>query len=233
VGVFLLCNFSWGQNSDFADIRIGSLPSFNYNQKLPRNHELNVKLESRQIALQRIPNRYELPTFGEDLYERTDLSFMVSHKLNLNSKLAVGYMIRHLPNNFVHRFTQQFSFVRKYQGFLLSHRIRFEQEGVNMKSLNYRIRWRVSNLLALQGQSLDPKEWYLRTNLELLARSTKHLLHTPLQYELRIIPMLGYQINNNNKLELGIDYRHSRIPGRPQRNDFWIAINWYFSRRGS
>ena len=201
------------------------------NKKLFLNHEWNVKLESGQIVTQRIPGVILPESAYSELYERSDLALMFSRKINLNNKVAIGYMARHTTASWIHRFTQQYSFVRGFKGYLLSHRIRFEQESDDLKKFNYRLRYRLSNLFPFQGASLDPKEWYLRNNLEFLARSRNEIFKTPLQYELRFVPMIGYQFNSDNRLEFGLDYRHARFPADLVRNDFWLSVNWYFAKR--
>ena len=79
---------------------------------------------------------------------------------------------------------------------------------------------------ALNGKDVDPKEFYLKLNNEYLF--TIEGRETDL--ELRLIPALGYAFNDNNKFELGIDYRINEFISGVSRNQFWMYLGWFITR---
>ena len=56
------------------------------------------------------------------------------------------------------------------------------------------------------------------------SKATKH--ENNYQVELKI-PFANLQLNERNKLELGLDYRLDSFLENETRNHFWTSINWY------
>ncbi len=94
------------------------------------------------------------------------------------------------------------------------------------ESTTIRLRYRLSTDLPLNGQSVDEQELYFKINHEYLTAFEQN--QTDL--EIRLIPYLGYLINEQNKVEMGLDYRLNRLlQNRPNRHTLWLALNWFVS----
>ena len=77
----------------------------------------------------------------------------------------------------------------------------------------------------MQGNKLNPKEFYLKVNNEYLVS----LQDKKWSNEVRLIPFLGYAFTDKNKVEIGIDYRVGSVGDEFLRNNFWTTINYYLS----
>ena len=86
-----------------------------------------------------------------------------------------------------------------------------------------RLRFRVATELPLNGKKVDEKEAYLKLNQEVLNNFEAGQYDT----ELRLIPAVGYKFTDNNKLELGFDYRLDSFLNNEPRHTAWVAVNWY------
>ena len=208
--------------STFAQGRYqaGLLPSVNVNTQLPQQWSLNTKLESRQLLAS--------GTFGdaqptEYRYVLTDLSTMGARKVGLNSRIAAGYLIRFRGPQISHRFIQQYSMVQRLPYFRLGHRLVTDQTLVPNQKPEYRLRYRLATELPLNGQSADPKEFYLKLSNEYL----NSLEDTRYDLEIRLATLLGYTVSEHHKLELGIDYRLGSLVQSVARHSYWTSLNWY------
>lgn len=201
--------------------RAGYLPSFNLNQKISGNWALNYKIEGRALASQGVleaPNPYQFD------YSLTDISIVGSRKIGLNNKLAAGYLLRASEGAPRHRTIQQYTIIKRYTGWRLAHRIASDQTFGAGEATAVRLRYRLSTDLPLNGQSVDEREFYFKINHEYLAEFEEQ----DQDLEIRLIPYLGYLINEKNKVELGLDYRLDRILlASPNRHTLWMAINWF------
>ena len=86
----------------------------------------------------------------------------------------------------------------------------------------YRGRYRITIEWPLQGHVLDRKEWYLKVNNEYLNAFSNQ----DYELEMRFIPLLGYLFANNQKIEMGIDYRQSFFSPIDRKN-LWLAFTYY------
>lgn len=200
----------------------GVLPQINLNISLPKDWRFNVKVESRQL--------FSEGQFNEDIktsyrYDLTDIAIIAAKKTGLNNSLGAGYMVRFRNNEATHRFIQQYSTVKKYDLFRLGHRISTDQTIRNNNPVQFRLRYRVGVEKPLNGKDVDPKEWYARLNNEYLLS----IEGTNTNFELRLIPAFGYAFDDNNKFELGIDYRVNEISSGASRNQFWLYLGWFIS----
>lgn len=195
---------------------IGLLPSLNINKSLQKDWSLNFKTESRQSLMKE--------DFNYD-YLLTDISFAASKKIGINTAIAAGYLMRIDDKGINNRTIQQITFVRRYADFLLSHRLLADQTFKRDDNTEIRFRYRISSEIPLQGQSLDPKEFFIKLNNEYL----NSLYERSYDLEIRAATFLGYVICPNNKLEFGFDYRiDSFIYGNPG-NRLWVSLNFYSS----
>jgi len=200
--------------------QIGVLPSVNFNKKLANNWSLNFRVEARQLA-------FEGDFLGNNEtnleYVLTDFSLIAAKKVGLNSRIAGGYLTRFRDDEVVHRTIQQYTIVQRMSGFRLAHRFTADQTFTFNEKPEFRFRYRLTTELPLNGQSADAKEFYLKVNNELL----NSFQGKEYDLELRLVPLLGYTVTDNHKLEIGPDYRLNRFLQSEARNRFWLSINWF------
>ncbi len=197
-----------------TSFQLGALPSLNFNAKLPKDWSLNFKAESRQALYNE--------NFDYD-YLRTDISLGGGKKIGINTTLSMAYLMRIDNNTISHRAIQQLSFVRRYTGFRLSHRIAADQTFSKQESTEIRLRYRLSSEIPLQGQSLDPKEFFLKLSNEYLNAFERD----EYDLEIRLAAFIGYALSAANKLEIGLDNRLDSFINNGVRNRMWIGINFY------
>jgi hypothetical protein len=196
------------------------MPVINVNFGLKRGWGINTKFESRQILLTAVDgeeNEYNLN------YVLTDLSLLASKKVGLNNSLVAGYRARFIDGLVLHEFRQQFTLIRSYSGFRMAYRFMATQMFGSDITPEYRLRFRLTAMIALNGQTVDPKEFYLKISNEYITSIQSDIFN----YELRLVPLIGYEFNDNNKLEFGLDYRLSSLFEESLVNTFWINVGWY------
>ncbi|MBX2827536.1 MAG: hypothetical protein KTR22_05205, partial [Flavobacteriaceae bacterium] len=79
--------------------------------------------------------------------------------------------------------------------------------------------------IPLNGQSVDPKEFYFKFNHEYLNAWEQN----DYDLEIRAVPHLGYKVSKSNKLEFGLDYRLNSFLNTSPSHRFWTVINWYIA----
>lgn len=215
--LFLLLVFMESQSQH--RYRQGSLPSININKKVNSLWKLNLKIESRQP--------FRIGTFGQPAetkfqYERADFTLLTSRKIGANSKAAAGMMLRFRDGDLIHRSIQQYSVVRRYPGFRLGQRFSTDQTFAPQTATQYRFRYRIGADFALNGQAVDHREFYLKLTNEYLT-----IIQEEIDLEIRLVPTLGYAYTDNNKLELGLDYRLDSILAQNLRSNFWFTVGWF------
>lgn len=197
--------------------QVGLLPSFNINKKMPKDWSLNFKTEMRQSIYKSGEYEYE--------YLLSDLALAVGKKTKLNSNMAFGYLFRITETAIIHRVFQQFTLVKRYSNFRIAHRFASDQTFTGIEFDEFRLRYRLSSEIPLNGSSLDPKEFFLKLNNEYVyAIPAAHP-----DIELRLLSFLGYSASKDAKIELGLDYRLDSFIGEPSRQRLWFALNFYQS----
>ncbi|MEM8508462.1 MAG: DUF2490 domain-containing protein [Bacteroidota bacterium] len=195
----------------------GFLPTVNVNAKLPKDWFTNLKIESRQEIYQ--------DDFDYS-YLRTDLLFVAGKKLGFSTKLAVGYQVIFENQGGVnHRFIQQIHNLKKYRTFILNHRFQADQTFSSNEDTEYRIRYRLSTEIPLNGQTLDANELYLKVSNEYL----NAVQHSEYDLEIRVAVFVGYVFSPKTKLEIGFDNRVDAFIDDRLRNRFWLGLNIFQS----
>lgn len=196
------------------------MPQVNVNLSLAGKWRLNTKLESRPLI--------SIGEFGSQLsdfeYRLTDLSLLAARKIGLGQSIAGGYLLRSLPGEFRHRFIQQYSFVQSFSTFRLGHRIVSDQTFAPTAEAIARLRYRISFEFPLNGQSVDPREFYLKISHEYvnILQSRRYDL------EIRGMPLLGYNTSDHSRFEVGLDYRlGSFLTDSTRHTGFWV-VGWYW-----
>lgn len=199
-----------------STFELGFLPSININKKLPNDWALNFKTESRQSL------------FKDDFiydYLLTDVSLVASKKIGMNTSIALGYLIRNEGNEFENRTIQQIVFIKRHASFILSHRILADQTFKKNENTEYRLRYRISSEIPIQGRTLDPKEFFVKMSNEFL--NSMH--NKDYDLEIRGAAFLGYVTTPSSKIELGADYRVDSFIYGKSRNRLWVGLNIYLS----
>ncbi len=201
--------------------QLGVLPSINLNYKLRNDWSANFKIESRQL-LQR-------GTFNSDVdksyqYVLTDYSWIVARKIGLNARLSGGYLFRFREGQATHRLIQQYTIIQRLPSLRLAHRIVTDQTFSDSDDTEYRLRYRLATEIPLNGQSADPKEFYIKISNEYL----NSLQSAEYDLEIRVVPLLGYAVTDKQKVEFGLDYRVNSFLDKNARHSFWISLNWFF-----
>ena len=197
-----------------------ALPSLNLNKKLNNDWSLNTKLESRQLFQQGEING---TTDKEYNYVLTDLSLIAANKVGLNSRIAGGYLIRFEEGEIFHRLIQQYVIVQKLSGWRLAHRIMSDQTFSKIEKPEIRFRYRITSEIPLNGESVDPGEFYLKLNNEYI----NSFQAKEYDLEIRLIPLLGYDITDNFKIESGLDYRVNSFLNNSTRHSYWMTFNLF------
>lgn len=203
-----------------SSYQLGGLPALNINSKLKNDWYLNAKIESRQLW-QKGDFNGEVDTKYK--YVLTDFSLITAKKVGLNSRLAGGYLIRVEDGQLFHRFIQQYIIVQRLSGFRLAHRFLSDQTFSNSEKPEFRIRYRITSEIPLNGESVDPGEFYLKINNEYL----NSLQESEYDLEIRLTPLLGYDVTDSFKIETGLDYRVNSFLNKNTRHSFWISLNFF------
>ena len=197
---------------------MGSLPAINLNSDLGNGYRLNFKWESRQIiesVSEADANRVN--------FVLSDFSAIVSKKVDLRSSIAGGYLIRFEGDAVIHRTIQQFALVRRLTGIRIGHRFASDQTFGKKEDFSFRLRYRLTGEFPLSGQEVDNKEFYLKVNNEYLNAFERNSY----DFEIRLVPSMGYLFTDKNKLEAGLDYRIDSFVNGTAVSNLWLAISWY------
>lgn len=217
----LSCVFSFNVIAQ-STYQYGILPAVNLNVSLKNDWKLNAKIESRQEFKTGFYNASSKLKYN---YILTDYIAIFGKKVGPNKTLSGGYLMRFRNGNVFHRSIQQFSITQKLTSLRLGHRISTDQTFAAHTSPVWRFRYRISAEIPLSGQTVDPKEWYLKLNNEYL-----NIFESD-QYDLefRFSPLLGFELNDAQKIEWGIDYRLDSFLNDSPNSKYWLSINWFIS----
>ncbi len=200
--------------------QFGALPSLNLNRKLKNDWSLNAKLESRQLFRRGVINGNAEKEYD---YILTDFSLIAAKKVGLNSRIAAGYLIRFEDAEVFHRFIQQYVIIQKMSGYRLAHRLLSDQTFSGVEKPEIRFRYRITAEIPLNGESVDPGEFYLKLNNEYI----NSFQAMDYDLEIRLIPLLGYDITENYKIESGLDYRVNSFLNNQTRHSYWMTFNLF------
>lgn len=226
LGIF--CVLAWMPCTAQNAYQIGILPSVNLNNKFKKDWSLNSRIESRQVFVSGDFKSTEVDKQYE--YVLTDFTLISAKKIGLNSRIGVGYTLRYRDGSFFHRAIQQFTTVQKLSGFRLAHRFSSDQTFSATQIPEFRFRYRIGFEIPLNGESVDAKEFYLKINNEFL----NSIEGREYDLEIRIVPLLGYDITDNNRVEIGLDYRvNSFLERNNSTQRFWMSFNWFYVLEGN
>jgi hypothetical protein len=200
--------------------QFGGLPSINLNNKLKKDWSLNSKIESR-LLFQRGEIKGDVDEKFK--YVLTDFSLIAAKKVGLNSRIAGGYLLRLEDGDLFHRFIQQYISVQKFSGFRLAHRVLSDQTYSKSEKPEFRLRYRITSEIPLNGESVDPGEFYVKINNEYI----NSLQAKQYDLEIRLVPLIGYDFTESFKIETGLDYRVNSFISNNTRHSFWMVLNLF------
>ena len=158
-------------------------------------------------------------------YERTDLQLFVNYKFAGNWKASIGYQLRVEEQwNTHHRLIQQVATSTRVRDLRLAHRIRIDQTLERSEPFVFRTRYRAALEIPLNGDKIDPKEFYL-----VLSDEPIYSIDSRRNSELenRFVVTVGHFFSNSNKLELSVDHRSDRFFDDGVRQRIWLKIGWF------
>ena len=199
---------------------LGVLPSLNINKKFKNDWSLNARIESRQLFS---TGTYRQSAIRKYDYVLTDFAWVAARNIGLNSRLAGGYLLRVEDGDVYHRLMQQFVVVQKFSYFRLAHRFLTDQTFSRIEKPEFRIRYRVSGEIPLNGQSVDSKEFYFKINNEYV----NSFQNGDYDLEIRFVPLLGYDFSDSFRIETGLDYRIDSFLREGSEQNFWLVLNFF------
>lgn len=156
-------------------------------------------------------------------YRNADLQIYTDYRLNPFWSVAAGYRyIMNRNGNKAHRIVQQAANVQRRVGYRIGHRIRTSQTFSEGEDTEYRLRYRFSFELPLQGQEVDPGEFYIVASEE----PVFSLQAKQKDIENRLVLLTGFYANPKHRLESGLDYRIDRFLDTGIRSRIWLRMGW-------
>ncbi|MGM0480117.1 MAG: DUF2490 domain-containing protein [Bacteroidota bacterium] len=218
IAIFHLFALSaWTQRSYF-----GVFPEFALNYNAFNYWKFTSKIESQHVLFsddQEVTKRWGYR------HERTDLQVFASRKMTARTSFAAGYQYRiNDGSGNTHRAIQQWAGLSYLRHYRLGHRIRADQTFLD-DQIDWRLRYRISSDIALQGQKLDPGELYILLSEEMIGELSEGTINL----ENRLVAGLGRYFMNKQKLEISVDYRLDPIIHSPQRNRIWVKLSFYYT----
>lgn len=200
--------------------RFGILPNINIDYGISEKWSINSKIESRQIFKESFLNIRKNEGYK---YLFTDVSLIMSKKINYGSSVGLGNLFRINKNVFIYRLIQQLRLDKHYSSFNLSHRFRTDQTIETNGPIEFRLRYRLSIEFPLSGKNLSFRDFYLKINNEILMKIKNNF-----DLETRLVPLIGYAFDKKESVELGLDYRlDSFIENQPIDHTLFLTLNYY------
>lgn len=202
-------------------LQSGFGPEISLGHKLSDDFSLNVKVESWHLGhaiVQGEPGDWEYD------YRGTDLQLFGSWGFHPLWKVALGYQLNTGPGGMPgHLSIQQLSFLQRLPVLRIGHRLRMDQTYTEEEAVRYRMRYRISAELPIQGRSLDPEEFFFILSDEVLYIQRDE----EVQMENRTGGFFGYYLKNGDKVQIGLDHRarFSSVQGTGHR--LWLRFAWY------
>lgn len=198
-------------------------PGISLTKKIDSRWSYNITLMGRQ----RFTNYGE----GEKNFktDRWEMKGFGTYTLLGGRKLSLGYMYRTYDpfepeSGWEHRITQQFAFITNFGGYRLGNKFRIEQR---IRSSDYltRLRYAISNDFPLQGENLDPKEFYLIAGNELVYAFNQFKDELENRFSLGI----GRLIKKGQKLQFSVVSRNSDLISSNRDHIIQFESVYYFS----
>ncbi len=180
-------------------------PEFSYTWSDKGRWTFNGKINPRAFIYHNQTETY-LP---DRLMERWEFQLLANYALFINSTVGGGYILglRTLPDtsvfNIEHRALLQYGFSFYIGSARIGNRIRPEYRYFTLDDNEFRLRYKLSYDIPLNGREIDAGENYLVVSNEFLGAAA----NKEFSMENRIYAGIGWQMRNKRKLEAGIEYR--------------------------
>lgn len=190
-------------------ISFKSISQNNFNTLGESAIDLNHRASQKYNVNFALRSRYFLYNNEQVLYkqQQIDIIHFSTFKLTYSHNLSFGLQYRNRGwfNNSSNeiRLTQQFNYAARKRSIRYGHRFRTEQRILESKTI-FRPRYRFAIDLPLNGEKLDIGEAYFVGALESLLSVSK--VDKP-EIDQRGTFQIGFQINENMKLQTGLEYR--------------------------
>ncbi|MDN3690757.1 DUF2490 domain-containing protein [Cyclobacterium jeungdonense] len=202
---------------------LGFFPELQVRVHAGDNLKLTGKIES-QHGMATMPEGSEA-SWGYR-HVQTDFQAFAGTSLNPYVSLTGGYQYRlDGDNEDSHRAIQQISFLQRKDSYRIGHRIRADETFAVNEAIEYRLRYRLSFEIPLEGQSLDPGEVYLVVSDEPIFSYQDG----ETGFENRFAAALGHLSLQKQKFQAGIDYRTDRFFNADLRQRIWFKFGWYLT----
>jgi hypothetical protein len=194
-------------------------PDIAINVKLSDNYFLNTKTEAFHYFFERDLNNSPIRVSN---FDGTDFQFFLTKRLNPFNRISLGYQYGFDPGDpCSHRLIQQISHIDRPGNLTIGHRFRSDQTFYKEESFKFRFRYRFSLEVPLQGQALDPGEFFLLASKEVLFDYQDSIFG----FENRLVFNTGYMINPLQKLQFGFDLRSGSVQ-LFKNNTLLVKLSW-------
>lgn len=202
-------------------VSAGLMPEFGLTMPIQGRFSQTYKIENQQTLFRDGIDEKGRFEYG---YERTDLQLFVNYQFAANWRASIGYQLRIEEQwNIHHRPIQQVATNTRIGSLRLAHRIRTDQTIERGEPFQFRIRYRAALEIPLNGEKIDPKEFYFVISAEpIYSIQAKES-----QLESRLVLTLGHFFSNSNKLELSLDHRADRFFDDGIRQRIWLKVGWF------
>jgi hypothetical protein len=194
-------------------------PDIAINIKLSDSYFLNTKTEAFHYFFERDLNNSPIWISN---FDGADFQFFLTKRLNPYNRVSLGYQYGFEPGDpGSHRLIQQISHIDRPGNLTIGHRFRSDQTFYREESFKLRIRYRFSIEVPLQGQALDPGEFFLLASEEVLFDYQDSIFG----FENRLVFNTGYMINPSQKLQFGFDLRSGSVQ-LFRNNTLLVKLSW-------
>ncbi|MDD2197802.1 MAG: DUF2490 domain-containing protein [Bacteroidales bacterium] len=201
----------------------GLLPKLSLSYSLPKGYKLDNSIESRQKLYGKNP--FAQGNFAY-AYVLTDFNTSLSKSIGNKRSIGVGYTLRISDVGIYHRALQQFTWTKIYKNSSLVNRFASDQTFGPKNSVQLRLRYRALFKIPLSDKNANSNGFYLKLGNEYLGiiNSDKDS-----DIEIRLIPLLGYKINQKAAIEFGLDGRINKIFEKNSSLSIWVNLGFYAS----
>lgn len=174
----------------------------------------------------KVQNYFSVTDDGEwnVTHNKSDIQNFIGWKVTSQLKVAVGYQFRLAEKDKQnHRIIQEMSIKPKEDGSIFSHRIRTDQTLENGEDVAYRLRYRLSTDLPVEGDTIEQGEYFISFSEELLGgmqRSQESL-------ENRFGLTIGKTLTNQHDIELGFSFRTEDVFTGNEAHKLWLLLGYY------